>query len=156
MKKLLSIALFAVLFCSSSFSQFKIGAGINLDLDDSLFGIQGKVHNVFTEEYAGQVSFTYFFEKNNVTFWNLDLDVHYSGWELGDESSVEFTPFGGLNVSHSSQDTGVGSSLGNTEMGINIGINVTFPASDNLNIFIEPKFVLSGIDGFVIAGGVYF
>lgn len=155
MKKTFLFGLFTMLFCMTASAQFKFGAGINIDLDDSLFGITGKGHYQINDDYAGQASFTYFFEKDLVKFWTLDLDVHYGGFDIGDLEGFHLTPFAGLNIANASVDIG-GFGGSDTEMGINIGINATIPITESLDLFIEPKLIISGIDGIGIAAGVYF
>lgn len=155
MKKSILLGIFTMILCVSASAQLKFGAGLNLDLDDGFIGLTAKGHATINEEYAGQASFSYFFEKNSVKVWTIDLDVHYSGFNIGDLEGFRLTPFGGLNVFHTSVNIG-GFGGGNTELGINLGLNATFPINERLDLFIEPKIVISGIDGIGLAAGVYF
>jgi len=151
MKKIIVAALLVVGFAFSINAQFKVGAGVSLLEGD--FGVQAKAHNTFSEAIAGQASFSYYFPGTGVTFWSLDADVHYTGFNIGDVEGFRIAPFAGLNYGNVSVD-GVG---GDNDLGINLGVNGTLPLDGGLEVFIEPKIVLGGnINGFGLAAGVYF
>ena len=146
MRRVLTLIVCCVALSFTASAQLKFGAGINI-LND--LGVQGKVHNTFSEKVAGQGSFTYFFV-SNATVWNLDLDVHYSGFDIGDVESFALTPFAGFNV------FGVSAfGISTTDIGLNIGINGTMPLS-GMQLYIEPKIVINNGTDFAIAAGVYF
>jgi len=128
-------------------AQFKFGAGAQFFND---FGLQGKAHNVFSDEIAGQGTFSYYFS-SGFTSWGIDADVHYYGLELGEVESFALAPFAGLNF-FSVSAFGVS----NSDIGLNLGISATLPLDGGLEIYIEPKIVIGGGDGFAISGGVYF
>ncbi len=155
MKKILAIALFVGAFAFTSSAQFKFGPQAALLFDGSYFGIGGKGHYSFNEDWAGQGSFTYYFE-SDITVWTLDLDVHYSGFNIGDVESFRITPFAGINIFNVSADTGLGFNVGGNSTNINIGVNGTMPIGDNLEFFVEPKFIIGGGGTLGIAAGVYF
>lgn len=154
-KKLLTLLI--LIGCSlAGYGQFKFGAGLTADIDDGFVGVTGKAHNIFTDEYAGQVSFSYFFEDNNITYWAIDLDVHYMGWDIGDVEGFNITPFGGLQIARANYDVPFMGNDGDSELGINVGIQGNIPITDELDLFIEPKIIISGLDGFVLSAGVFF
>ncbi len=148
MKKtlLLLICVFAMGY--SAQAQFKIGAGASLL--DGFFGVGAKAHNSFSEDFAGQASFHYYFE-SVVTVYTIDLDVHYSGFDIGDVESFALTPFAGLNFFRA----GV-SGFGATTTNLNVGVNGTMPLTDTLDLYIEPKLIIGSGSSFGIAAGVYF
>lgn len=148
MRKLIVTCVFMLAFAASSSAQFKFGAGAQLF--DGSFGLQGKANNAFTEDFSGQVSFTYYLE-SGITLWALDADVHYYGFELGDLESFKLAPFAGLNFLNAS----VGG-FSDSNIGLNVGINGSLPLDGGLEIYIEPKLVIAGGSGFAISGGVYF
>ena len=154
MKKILATCLFLGLFMFSGNAQeFKFGAQGQLLFDGSFFGVGGKGHYTFNDQFAGQASFTYYFEE--VTVWTLDLDVHYSGFEIGDVESFRLTPFAGLNIFNVSVDTGFGSASASTT-NLNLGMNGTMPLGDSLEFFLEPKIIIGSGGTFALAAGVYF
>ncbi len=128
-------------------AQFKFGGGLQFFED---LGIQGRAHNVFSEDIAGQGTFNYYFS-SGFSSWSIDADVHYHGLDLGEVESFALAPFAGLNIFRVSA-FGVSAS----DVGLNLGIIGTLPISDGLELYIEPKIVIGGGSGFAISGGVYF
>ena len=141
---------------STGLAQFKPGAQAALWTGNGgQFGIGAKGHYQINEDFAGQGSFTYYFE-SDITIWTLDLDVHYSGFDIGDVESFRLTPFAGLNFYNVSADTGLGFSVSGSSTNLNLGINGTMPLGDSLEFFVEPKIVIGGGSAFAVAAGVYF
>ena len=132
----------------SAEAQTKFGAGVTLL--DGFFGVGARAHNSFTEDFAGQASFHYYFE-SLVTVYAIDVDVHYSGFDIGDVENFAITPFAGLNIFRSSQ-----SGFGGTSTNLNIGVNGSLPLTDTLDLYIEPKFIIGSDTAFGISAGVYF
>jgi hypothetical protein len=134
-----------LLFCTlEGFSQFKVGAGANLIFDGGSLGIGGRGHYTVNEDFAAQGSFHYYLE--SFSLWNIDLDVHYDGFEIGDLEGFRLTPFAGLNIIG-----GVGSSVN-----LNIGIQGLTPLTESLDLYIEPKLIIGSGSSLAIAAGVYF
>lgn len=148
MKKYFALVIFMSILAISGSAQFKVGAGATLL--DSYFGVQGKGHYTVNEDFAGQGSFSYFFE-SGVTVWALDLDVHYSGFGIGDLEGFRIAPFAGLNFFRASV---LGISSGTTNL--NLGVNGTMPLTDTMDLYIEPKFTIGNGSAFGISAGVYF
>ncbi len=148
MKKtlLLLVCVFAMGY--SAQAQTKFGAGASFL--DGLFGVGARAHNSFTEDFAGQASFHYYFE-SLVNVYSIDLDVHYSGFDLGDVESFAITPFAGLNFFRAAQN-----GIGGTNTNLNVGVNGTMPLTDTLDLYIEPKFIIGRISSFGVSAGVYF
>ncbi len=147
MKQVLLTAVLLFFFFASS-AQTKFGAGGVLNLDNiNSIGVQGKVHYTINEDFAGQGSFTYYFE--DFTLWALDLDAHYSGFDLSLGDFV-IRPFAGLQIIRASV-----AGFGNSDVNINIGVNGTKDLG-NLELYIEPKLVIGSGSALNIAGGVYF
>lgn len=148
MKKLLTLT---VLICAFSFSaeaQFKFGAGISFLVSELGFGARG--HYTIDDQFAGQASFNYYLQ-SGITLWDLNLDVHYSGFDIGDVESFALTPFAGINFFNASV-LGISASTTN----LNIGVNGTMPLTDSLDLYIEPKITIGNGGAFGIAAGVYF
>ncbi len=133
---------------TSAQAQFKFGAGVGFL--DSSFGVGAKAHNTFSDDFAGQASFHYYFE-SAITVYSLDFDLHYSGFDLGDVESFALTPFAGLNLFR----VGI-AGFGATATSINLGVNGTMPLTDSLDLYVEPKLTIGDNTAFGIAAGVYF
>ena len=152
MKRILALVFFVLALAITGTSQFKFGAGVGLL--ESSFGVQGKGHYTVNDQFAGQGSFTYYFE-SGFTAWSLDLDVHYRGFEIGDVEGFSIAPFAGLNIYRVSVSGG-GFNVGTSTTGLNIGVNGTLPITDSMDLYVEPKIVIGGVGSFGIAAGVYF
>ena len=149
MKKLIVLVLFIAAFGTSGFSQLKFGAGANLLFDGTLFGVGGRVQYAINEDFAAQGGLNIFLD--DVADYMIDLDVYYSGFELGDVEGFSLTPFAGLNIFRASV-----LGFGATDTGLTLGIQGLLPITDGLNLYVEPRLYLGGGDGFGISAGVYF
>jgi len=146
MKRTLLISALLFLFFSAS-AQFKAGAGVSFQLDGSLLGVTGKAHYTINEDFAGQTSFTYYFE--DITIWALDFDVHYAGFDLN-VADFAISPLAGINILR------WGSGIFNfSTTNFNIGVNATKDLG-SVELFIEPKFSLGNGSSLNIAAGIYF
>lgn len=151
MKKLF-ILFTLILFTSvSGFSQFKFGAGANLFFDGGYLGLGAKAHYQITDDFAGQASFHYMLD--DIANYTIDLDVLYSGFNIGDLEGFNITPFAGINIFNF--DVGL-FGIGGSSTGINLGVLGNIPITESLDLYIEPKLILSGAGTLVIGGGIYF
>ncbi len=150
MKKVLTLIVCIFAISASGYAQFKFGAGANLIFDGSSFGLGARAHYTINEDFAGQASFHYYLKESDLSLTTIDLDVHYSGFDLGDVESFSLTPFAGLNIARASA-FGISASTTN----INVGINGTMPLG-GLDLYVEPKFIIGNGGSFAIAAGVYF
>ena len=145
MKNLLLLIIFLFLSVSSIFGQFKFGAGLDTNFD--AFGVSGKANYLLNEEWGAQVGFTYFLSNSNPT--RIDIDGQYVLTTAGDNDEILLKALGGFNY-WSSEISGQSS-----ELGINIGANISFPISD-MNFYIEPRLTLISVGDFFIGAGIYF
>jgi len=153
MKKILLSAAFLFTLTTFTFGQLQFGAGLALAFDNTNFGVHGKLNFPVTETLNGQGSFTYYFEKDNVSLWSIDADVHYTLTTIGE--NIKLNPFAGLNITNASVSV-AGFGADSTNLGINLGASFIFPAGDKLTVFVEPKLVIDGISGLVVTGGILF
>lgn len=145
MKKILLFAILSFLAISSSYGQFKFGAG--LETEFSAFGVAGKANYQVNDEWAGQVGFIYFLSSNNPS--RLDIDAQYTITTAGDYDQILLKGVGGFNY-WSSGVPGAGG-----ELGLNIGANISFPV-DSYSFYIEPKITIISVGDFFIGAGMYF
>ena len=154
MKKFFFAALFLSFISLNSNAQFAFGAGLTFDVGDNL-GIRGVGAYDFDEEWRGQAAFSYFFE-SDVSIWALDFDAHYKAVQIGNSDEFSINPFGGIQIANTSVEVPGIARVSNTEIGVNLGINILAPVTDELVLFIEPKVVISGLGGLLISAGVFF
>ena len=142
MKKTLIIL--AILFSAQfSYSQFSFGAGLTYDFLDDL-GIKVLASADVTDEWRGQVSYSYFFSD-----WALDLDAQYKLVQFDmDYEEGYILPFVGLNIDHDDR-------INDTDLGINLGLHLN-AGFENFRIFLEPKLTLGGTGGFILSIGTMF
>lgn len=155
MKKILALAFFALFITVDSNAQVKFGVLGSLYFDGSFFGVGGRAHNSFSEDISGQGSFTYFL-KSGGTFWAIDADVLYHGFDIGDVENFSITPFAGLNIFSTPGGSIAGISFGGTNTGINLGVSATKTLGDSMELFIEPKLIIGNGGNFAVTGGIYF
>lgn len=125
--------------------QFRFGAGI--DTNFSAFGLSGKGQIGITEEWGGQIGFNWYLNDSNPS--RLDLDATYLLTTAGDSDEIMLKGLGGFNY-WSSGVQGISS-----ELGINIGANITFPIEDKL-FYIEPRVTIISVGDFFVGAGMYF
>jgi hypothetical protein len=145
MKKLSLFVILSFLAISSSFGQFKFGAG--LETNFNAFGVAGKANLQVNDEWAGQVGFTYFLSSGNPS--RLDLDTHYTITTAGDYDQIILKGVGGFNY-WSSGVPGAGG-----ELGLNIGAHISFPV-DSYSFYIEPKITIISVGDFFVGACIYF
>ena len=136
-----------LLFCFTASAQFKGGVGASFQIDGTLFGLAGKGHYTINDDFAGQTTFTYYF--NEFSVWSLDFDAHYAGFDLNTADFI-ISPFAGLNIYR------YGSGLFSvSSTNINLGVNGTKEIG-SLELFIEPKISLGNGSSVNLSAGVYF
>lgn len=152
--------LFATVMCMTAASPAQaqekgdMAAGLQLGLGagDGItnFGIGGKFQWNVIDRLRLEPSFNYFFEKDMVSMWDLNANVHYQ-FPLG--GTVVLYPLAGLSVMGVTVDVpkvdlgmfgSYGGSVSDTEVGANIGAGADFNLSDSWAINVEAKYRISG------------
>jgi len=146
MKKILLLFVFAIGCSTYAHSQIKLGAGLETNFDN--LGIKGQLLLPISEAIQIQGSGTVFLTSPVATMFNAD--IHYLLTTGGDSDNILAKAFAGLNYWSSGFDGD------DSELGINIGTNLTFPINYNLDGFIEAKLSLISVANFHLAAGVYF
>lgn len=150
MKKIVLVAVAALVSLSAFAQQGKLGAGVHatyITADPGLFGVTAKVQYNVLDQIRPEASFTYCFKKDNIKFWTADVNVHY----LFDLGAVTVYPLAGIEYAHSSASV--------KKWGVNLGCGVEYPLSESLALSAEAKYTLNKIynDGSLILGaGVIF
>lgn len=165
MKKIILVAVAALVSLSAFAQQGKLGAGVHatyITADPGLFGVTAKVQYNVLDQIRPEASFTYCFKKDNIKFWTADVNVHY----LFDLGAVTVYPLAGVEYAHSKVDIQVPEGYEDLvpsgsvkKWGVNLGCGVEYPLSESLALSAEAKYTLNKIynDGSLILGaGVIF
>lgn len=106
-------------------------------------------------------SFTYFFKKDFISMWDIDVNVHYQ-FPVG--KVVTLYPLAGLSVMGVKVDIptvdlgeygAIGGSVSDTEFGFNIGAGADFNLSERFALNVEAKYKIGGDwNRFMIGAGV--
>ncbi len=158
MKK--SLIILAAMFCMttttvSAQEKGDMAAGVHLGIGagDSFtnFGLGAKYQWNVIDKLRLEPSFTYYFEKDNVSMWDLNVNVHYQ-FVLGNSFSVY--PLAGLSllgtkVSVPEFDFGElgtygGGSASDTEVGFNLGVGADYDVTEKIQLNAEAKYKIGG------------
>lgn len=162
MKKLLltSCAIIGLLlaFNTSSFAQdgrIQIGPGLAYGSEVETLGISVDGYYTINEQFRAGAKLTYFFPKNDVNFFGVDLNGNYI---FHNEDQLMAYGLAGINILNASWDIDIeGVDDSNSEVGLNLGAGVEY-ALDFGNLFGELKYAGIGgdYDQLVLGAGLRF
>lgn len=154
MRRLLTVVVFFVMIASATAQkgEMKLGplVAYGSEIKNPGFGV--KFHYGINEKIRIAPDFIYYLKKNDVTWWELNVNGHYTFNESG---NLGFYALGGLNMLGWSMDF-MGVSTSDTEMGINLGAGLQTPLSSKILGVAEAKYTLSSADQLVISVGLLF
>jgi len=139
-------------------AQVRVGAQVSF-ADDADVGLGVRVRADTPRLIPGAPlsligSFDWFFPGGNVDYFEINGNVAYAFTITG--SVLRPYAGGGLNVARTSVDLGGGTSISNTDLGLNLLGGLNFRTAGRLQPFVELRLELSGGEQFVITGGVHF
>ena len=137
----ISIALVALFFAFSGFSQANLGLGASVIPELTAFGLQVRGAYSMNEKFAISGGYTYIFKKNSNL--NIDLDAQFKIFNISD---FKVSPIAGINIRRLE---------GVTSTGLQLGFFLEIP-KNSYHIYLEPKAVLDDNSVIVISGGFYF
>ena len=154
MRRLLTIVALFVMIATASAQKgnMKIGPLVAYGSEIKNPGIGVKFHYGINDKIRLAPDFIYYFKKNDVSWWELNLNGHYMFSESGD---MGFYALGGLNMLGAKVEF-MGISTSDTEMGINLGAGVQKPLTSTILGVAEAKYTLSSSDQLVISVGLLF
>ncbi len=145
--KFLVLIAFVSLISGNTYAQFKIGGGLAYGTDINNIGITLNTGYNFTDNWAAEADFTYFFKKDYVTFSALDFDANYIfDFGLYPIAGMNIT-FIGVNIPETDLgDWGTISSISasTTEFGFNIGAGYNFHLGNSLLLSPEMRYTIGG------------
>jgi outer membrane protein X len=130
-----------------------VQANYGMHSDYKNFGIGAKVQYEFIDNWRGEASADYFFKKDNLSQWDVNLNLHYL-FHVG--SNVTIYPLAGFSLMESKVSAG-GVSVSDSDFGFNVGGGVEFPISDAIKFNVEAKYqYINDFDRPVLSAGVVF
>ncbi len=142
MKKILffAVGLLMAVSASAQKGEMSLGANLNFGFDDDYnnIGIGPKFQYNFAEKWRGEASFNYFFEKDAISMWDANLNVHYIV-PLG-SSKFNFYPLAGLTLQGVKVDMGPFGSASDTNVGFNLGFGFEYYFSEHFKANAEMKY----------------
>lgn len=144
MKKLLifAVGLMMAVAASAQKGEMAVGGNFNIGIDSGYnnFGIGPKFQYNFAERWRGEASFDYFFKKDLVSQWDLNLNVHFIIPVLNEK--LNFYPLAGFTVlgNKVSYDDFFGNiSKSTTRCGFNVGAGFEYFITEHVKATAEGK-----------------
>ena len=147
MKKII-LSLGMALTCiiaSAQQGDMSIGANLTYGFDANQLGLGPKFQYRLDEQWRGEASFNYFFEKNYTTAWDVNANVHYL-FPL--EYDLTIYPLVGLTYYHWSTDIDSHAlgllhdnlSTSSGKLGLNLGCGLEYPITHDFRATAELKY----------------
>lgn len=140
MKKILFTFVMLLVGMTSFAQQGATWVGVNVNYgmhsDYKNFGLGAKVQYEFVDNWRAEVAGNYFFEKDNVSMWDANLNLHY----LIHAGSLTIYPLAGFTLLGTSVDLGPLGSHSDSDFGFNVGAGIEFPISSGIKLNIEGKY----------------
>lgn len=141
MKKLFTLLLFIGCY-QVSIAQFSAGAGLSVITgDNAAFGLQARLLYGINDDFTAGVSYNYYFEKEIGSI--IDLDLQYN--LLNTDGGFVINPLAGITIK----------TVDNVDTDIHLGFYSVIPIG-GYHFYLEPKFIISDDDAFVISTGFRF
>ncbi len=153
MKKILLVATVIALcgIFQNAKAQFSLGAGLNYATEIGTLGISAQAAYDFTEQWAATGAFTYYFEKDNVTWTNIDLNANYTFTEIENIGKL----YGIAGFSHLTASVDIpkyiegnitygGGSISESKTGVNLGAGLKMDLSEKMLLCPELMYTSTG------------
>ena len=168
MRKLFLTAVIALLSIGAyaQKGQTYLGGQLAYPTEIESLGIGVKGGYGITDAIRAQATFDYFLKKNNVSWWDLNLDVHYL-FPIG--NNIKVYPLAGLTYLRGSVDgftqtvntpdgsvtVGSNESYSDGNLGLNLGGGFQYDLTDKLVLNAEVKFqIIKNTNQGVISAGL--
>ena len=130
---------------AQSKGDFYIGTNISYGFDMEMVGIGPKAQYFFTDAIRGEAGFNYFLEKDNVTAWDVQANVHYL-FNLADKFKIY--PLAGIGYMKAKVDiptieyegVKVSGSASDGDIFFNLGGGVQYDLSSTVALNAELKY----------------
>jgi opacity protein-like surface antigen len=136
MKKLFFVICMMLMSVSTFAQQGKMTVGIHGDyMIDSPknFGIGANIGYELIDNLRGVAEFNYFFKKDYVSFWNVQVNAEYL-FKVG--SGFTLYPLAGIDLLGQSVDLG-NTTASDSKLGLNLGAGIEYQVTENLGLNFE-------------------
>ena len=148
---LLIIGMIGFISTQDTFAQKRVGGGFSWGSKVKDVGINFNAEIFVKDKIAISPNFIYYFVGSNLTYWELNGDVHY--YFQGGDTGVY--GIGGLNITHRAIDIpGLGISVSDSKFGLNVGAGYNFDLEGPIIPFGEVKYIISNFDQLVLSAGI--
>lgn len=153
MKKLFMAAAIFMVGASSVMAQKgekAVGVNVNYGSEIKNVGIGAKLQYGITDAIRIEPAFNYYLEKDHVTFWDIDANLHYL---FNVSETVKVYPLAGVGYAHSGFSyEGVSTSSG--DFAINVGAGAEYQLNEKFSIGAELKYqIISNFNQIVFGVG---
>ncbi len=154
MRRLLTLIVLFLMIATASAQkgEMKLGPLVAYGSEIKNPGLGIKFHYGINDKIRVAPDFIYYLKKNDVTWWELNVNGHYIFSSTGD---MAFYGLGGLNLLGYKVNL-LGISTSDSEMGINLGAGFQKPLSSKILGVAEAKYTLSSSEQLVISVGLLF
>ncbi len=158
MKRILFLAVGLLMAFTASAQKGEMSVGANLDFGFdhgyNNVGIGPKFQYNFAERWRGEAGFNYFFKKDYVSEWDLNLNVHFIVPIVSEK--FNFYPLAGFTVTGAKADLGPFGSTSDTKCGFNLGGGFEYYFSEHFKANLEGKLQWAdGSRGVIAIGAAY-
>ena len=162
MKKILLMAVAMMMAVTMNAQSEKgamaLGGNFNIGLDHGYtnFGIGAKYSYNFIDHLRGEASFDYFFKKDYVSQWDINVNLHYV-FDIKEKHGLY--PLAGFTYIHQHQSVsyaGYTATANTGHAGFNLGAGYEYRFSDHFKAGVEGKFQWAdGGRGVISFGAAY-
>ncbi len=127
-----------------------VGVNVNYGSEIKNVGIGAKLQYGITDAIRIEPAFNYYLEKDHVTFWDIDANLHYL---FNVSEAVKVYPLAGVGYAHSgfSYD---GESTSSGDFAINVGAGAEYQLNEKFSIGAELKYqIISNFNQIVFGVG---
>ena len=140
MKKILTLVCVMMLgmgFAQAQVHQGQTAAGLNLVYGSEIenLGIGARFQYGVLDQLRAEVGLNYFFEKNHLTWWDVNINAHYLVGLWNDQLFIY--PLAGLNYTMVNYNGELNEKGEENHVGLNLGAGIEYEITDHFSVNFE-------------------
>ena len=140
MKKILTLVCVMMLgmgFAQAQVHQGQTAAGLNLVYGSEIenLGIGARFQYGVLDQLRAEVGLNYFFEKNHLTWWDVNINAHYLVGLWNDQLFIY--PLAGLNYTMVNYNGELNEKGEENHVGLNLGAGIEYEITDHFGVNFE-------------------